>query len=323
MRPDGAAALNRLLLVLTFVFTRNSTATEIISGLLHNTVSLTFSKPNATIEIVCKREGNKVFEWEEGKNTTYFEPFSEKFELQIKNNIVYIPRLEKNYTGYYVLEFTQSDGHISKISIGLIVLEPLARPEIACIGNFSVVFLRCELNYTGSYDTAWKYQKSDVISKETIMLSNENKHLTILNPRNYTGELICVVNQTGNRNQSDPFLVQSCIETTGNPRHHFVLIGAFFLATVLAWILYHYYQKKKQDNKFTAVHASTDNIEVEEPVLREPQNTESSQDNIKLEEPVSREPQNTESSQDEPVNTSKDGANADRYECTNLTADEE
>ncbi|GCB68017.1 hypothetical protein scyTo_0010340 [Scyliorhinus torazame] len=307
MRPDGAAALNRLLLVLTFVFTRNSTATEIISGLLHNTVSLTFSKPNATIEIVCKREGNKVFEWEEGKNTTYFEPFSEKFELQIKNNIVYIPRLEKNYTGRYVLEFTQSDGHISKISIGLIVLEPLARPEIACIGNFSVVFLSCELNYTGSYDTAWKYQKSDVISKETIMLSNENKHLTILNPRNYTGEFICVVNQTGNRNQSDPFLVQSCIETTGNPRHHFVLIGAFFLATVLAtvlaWILYHYYQKKKQDNKFTAVHASTDYIEVEEP--------------------VSREPQNTESSQDEPVNTSKDGANADGYECTNLTADEE
>ncbi|XP_038657954.1 uncharacterized protein LOC119968968 isoform X2 [Scyliorhinus canicula] len=297
MRLESAAALNHLLFCLTFVVTCNSTSTETISGLLHNTVSINFSKPDATIEIACKREGNKVFEWEQGKNTTYFEPFLEKFELQIKNNRVYIQRLEKNYTGHYLLEFTQSDGQIVQISINLIVIEPLARPEIVCIGNDSVVFLSCELNHTGSYDTTWNYQKSDVISKETTMLSNENKHLTILNPRNYTEEFICVVKQTGNRNQSDPFLVQSCIEPPENHRQHHILIIPFVLLALviaLVCILYRYYAKKKQDG-----------IKVEEPVSREPQNTELSQDDIKVEEPVSREPQNTELSQDEPVNTSK------------------
>ncbi|XP_078415776.1 uncharacterized protein LOC144691507 [Cetorhinus maximus] len=218
--------------LLTFVCTCNSTKFETIFGFLHGDVHLPFSKPANTSEIVCKLGGNKVFEWE-GDETQYFEPFLRNTKLQ-ENNVT-IQRLQKNNTGHYILEFTLSDGKITKKNISLIVLERLTIPKIICTGNASMVLLICDLNDTGSFTTTkWKYQKTLITTHDSFALSNENKHLTIHNPGRFPEEFVCIVNQPRNSNQSDPFLVQNCFETKEKFHRHHYLVVSICVFVVLA-----------------------------------------------------------------------------------------
>ncbi|XP_041067499.1 uncharacterized protein LOC121290723 [Carcharodon carcharias] len=256
MRSFSVAAAAFLL---NFVFTCNSTKFETIFGLLHGDVYLPFVKPANTSEIVCKLDGNKVFEWEGGE-TQYFGTFLRNTELQEKN--VFMQRLQKNNTGHYILEFTLSDGKITKTNISLIVLERLTIPKIICTGNVSMVLLMCDLNDTGSFTTTkWEYQKKQVITQDSLALSNENKHLTILNSKMFPEEFVCIVNQPGNSNQSDPFLVQNCFETKEMfHRHHYLVVSICVFVVLACVCTYLCFLKPKQDEpaKISEGNANSD-----------------------------------------------------------------
>ncbi|XP_078088795.1 uncharacterized protein LOC144506488 isoform X2 [Mustelus asterias] len=312
------------------VFTINSLKFQTIYGLLHNNVSLRFSKPNTTNEVVCKLDGNKVFEQEHKHPPVYYGSFLGKIELQ--NSSVLIKRLQMNNTGHYILEFTDMDGVITKENISLIVLEPLARPKIACIVNDSVAFLSCDLNGTGSYTTEWKYQNSPVISNKTTGLYNEGDRLTIDNLERFPGKFICVVKQHIVKNQSHPFLATGCSATTETFRNYsltisvIVIVVLLVVVVVLVALFFSRLRKQKKDNTENETERATQLL---------PGNKGASEDSLNKKEPDSCEPPDTESAQanleeladqnglvsNEPRKINEDGADAgdlnDSSECYN------
>ncbi|XP_067896825.1 uncharacterized protein [Heterodontus francisci] len=295
-------------LLLTLVSTCNSTKFEIY-GFLDHSVSLPALRPINTAEIVCKLDGNKVFEWETEKNTQYFGSYKGRTELKEKS--VLLKELQKNDTGEYLLEFILQDGHITKTVISLIVLEPLAMPEINCTGNASIVFLSCYLNGLGSHVTSeWEYQNAAVMSNDNFALSDENKHLTILNPQKFPEEFICIMNQPENSSQSNPVRVQDCIENKGNGRAHnaivvVVVVVVFIILGVIGYLTcYRQKQRKASIKEFTS----------------EPLNIEASQAAIESKDQDACEPLNPEASQDEPAKINKGGADIDCPNDTEQTA---
>ncbi|XP_067849039.1 uncharacterized protein [Heptranchias perlo] len=244
-----------------------STTSETIYGFLHHSVSLTYTRPNDTVEILCKFGDNKVFEWEADSSTTYFGPFSGRTKL--KQASVLIGELQMDDAGIYKLLFTNQNGDVTSQTILLEVLEPLSKPSINCTGNSSVVYFNCYLsNQSSSVSTEWKYQNAAVIPDANVVLSNEGKILTISKPEKFPGEYTCIVKQPNNSSQSNPILVQACFGKEGYSRTHFAILAFFVVAFgIVIIIIVWFYQKRNKANPKN-----------ENEVPKEPQNTEASQD---------------------------------------------
>ncbi|XP_060689571.1 CD48 antigen-like isoform X2 [Hemiscyllium ocellatum] len=222
MAPLRAAATAALLVILALVSKCGTIDVEIIYGFLNHSISLPLSKPTGVSEIVFKLNNHKVFEWE-NMETNYFGSFSQK--LKYINGSVLIPRLQKEDTGTYTVDFIFSNGTIRKDRFFLKVLEPLAIPEAICIRNDSVVTLMCGLNNEGADITIeWKYHDTPVTPSDDFVLTNENKSLTISSPHSFSGVYTCIAKQPKDSSQSAPLLLSKCLETEGNGRNRYGLI---------------------------------------------------------------------------------------------------
>uniref|UniRef100_UPI00398EEA94 cell adhesion molecule CEACAM21-like isoform X2 n=1 Tax=Pristiophorus japonicus TaxID=55135 RepID=UPI00398EEA94 len=209
----------------------SSAAVKTIHGFLQHNVSLPVTRPSRTTEIVCKFNGNKVFEWESDM-ATYFAPFSGRTELKEKS--VLIEKLQKADAGFYLLQFTLNDGKIEEASFSLKVLVPLSMPTIICTLNASIVYLDCYLNdQDPNVTTEWKHRNITLIPNDNFHLSNANKYLTILNPEKFPGEYTCIVEQPENSSQSNPFQLSNCFEKEGNYRTHIIIPVVLLLAVLI------------------------------------------------------------------------------------------
>ncbi|XP_043557463.1 CD48 antigen-like [Chiloscyllium plagiosum] len=248
MAPLRAAATAALLLILVLVSKCGTLDVEIIYGLLNHSISLPLSKPTDVSEIVFKLNNHKVFEWE-NEETNYFGSFSQKFNYTDES--VLIPRLQKEDTGNYTVDFIFSDGTIRKDKFFLKVLEPLAIPEASCIRNYSVVTLICGLNNEGADITVeWKYHDNPVTPSDDFVLTNENKSLTISSPHSFSGEYTCIAKQPKDSSQSAPLLLSKCLETEENGRKHYCLIfSVLSLVAVILSLLFVQKRKSKTEDR--------------------------------------------------------------------------
>ncbi|XP_069745329.1 uncharacterized protein [Narcine bancroftii] len=237
-RPPTAA-----LLLLSLISVLKPSNSEVFHGVVGFNLSIPFTIPLNTVEIICTVKGIKVFEWENDTETNYFGAFSERTKLT--ESRILIQKLQLNDSGVYFLTFISAEGKLEKKSFNLVVHEPLAKPKIYCIRNDSIIHLNCyfEGNDNSSVIIEWKHQDNIVQQDEVIDFSLERTRLTILNPEK-SSAYTCHVEQAGHQVKSDPINIQDCSKE-GNARVHVILVLILILLIIGIFIVGAYYLRQK------------------------------------------------------------------------------
>ncbi|XP_051870596.1 CD48 antigen-like [Pristis pectinata] len=235
-------------LLLSLVSLCKSSSNETLHGLVGSGISIPFTKPLNTIEILCTFKGNKMLEWEKGKEETYFGNFRGRTKLT--EGSIMIQNLQLFDSGAYELSFISEDGFNHLKNFNLLVLEPLSKPTINCTTNDTIIHLNCYFEDDSSFATIeWKHQNSSVKQADDFNLRLERNRLTILNPEESSSEYTCLVKHPGNQVQSDPFNINDCF-TKGEGRGRVALAVAVIcvLIVIIAAIIFVYWQWQENDN---------------------------------------------------------------------------
>ncbi|NXI07517.1 LFA3 protein, partial [Irena cyanogastra] len=106
------------------------------------------------VEMLWKKNKNKVAEWEEQSKPTYFGPLRDRSVL-MENGSLTIVNLEKDDAGPYELQYWDSvkDHYLNFV---LIVLDSLPEPKISCNASDDKLVLKCTANFQESLNYAWK-----------------------------------------------------------------------------------------------------------------------------------------------------------------------
>uniref|UniRef100_V9KZU7 SLAM family member 5 n=1 Tax=Callorhinchus milii TaxID=7868 RepID=V9KZU7_CALMI len=206
-------------------------------GMVNQNVSFSFNRPKGTIEIVWKFRHDKIVDWSDlSKEPVYYQPY--RGRTVINKNTLSINELRKEDVGIYTLEYTFDDGNTEENKYNLMVLDPLSKPKITCRGNLSVVHMICNKNVTSNEDLV----KIEWIHK-SVQLDNDpitDHLLEIKDPLNNKGAYVCILNQPGNSEESDPFQMEDC-EGFKYRRHHNVIFSVL-LMTFLLFVMAQVYQ---------------------------------------------------------------------------------
>ncbi|XP_042190392.1 carcinoembryonic antigen-related cell adhesion molecule 1-like isoform X2 [Callorhinchus milii] len=201
--------------------------------MVNQDISFSFKSPKGTIEIVWKFRHDKIVDWSDlSKEPVYYQPY--RGRTVINKNTLSINELRKEDVGIYTLEYTFEDGNTEEFKYNLTVLDPLSKPKITCNGNLSVVHMICNKNVTSNEDLVkikWIYKRVELQDNDPI-----TDHLLVIkDPLNNKGAYVCIVNQPGNSEESDPFQMEDC-DGVMYQRHRyfifFVLIPPFLLVGI-------------------------------------------------------------------------------------------
>ncbi|NWY27034.1 LFA3 protein, partial [Pheucticus melanocephalus] len=106
------------------------------------------------MDIVWKKNRDKVAEWEDQNKTTYYGRLSSRSVL-MKNGSLTIINLEKDDAGLYELVYWDSVKEHS-LNFELVVLDSLPKPEINCSTSDDELVLNCTANFQASLNYTWK-----------------------------------------------------------------------------------------------------------------------------------------------------------------------
>ncbi|XP_078265382.1 uncharacterized protein LOC144598811 [Rhinoraja longicauda] len=221
-----------------------SSNNQLVNGLEGSNVTFPFKRPPETDEILLTFQGNKVLEWEDGKNVSYFGNFFERTNLI--GNTIMIKNLLLNDSGIYKLAFTSTAGTLVEVIYQLFVNVPLSKPTISCDVNDSIIHLTCSV--TVPVTREWKYENRSVQQSEHFDLTPEGTSLAIKNPELFPGEYTCIVKQPGDLVQSDPFNIKQCLENEKG-RNRILLIIAVIVIIIVVAILVVFVVRKCIANK--------------------------------------------------------------------------
>ncbi|XP_072116489.1 peroxidasin homolog isoform X2 [Mobula birostris] len=212
-----------------------------------NSVSISFKRPPNLEEILCTFKGNKILEWEAGKNVLYFGNFTRRTKLTV--DTIEIQNLQQTDSGIYRISFINQNGFTTEESFILVVSAPLLQPTINCTANGTSIHLECKFEDSLSATIQWLHQGKAVGQDDNFDLTLENKWLTILNPKGSSGEYACIVKKHEDRAQSDPINIEKCY-SRGNSRGHVALIAlvVVFVASAMIVAFAFYWYKRKNGN---------------------------------------------------------------------------
>ncbi|NXE61080.1 LFA3 protein, partial [Calcarius ornatus] len=151
------------------------------------------------VDIVWKKNKDKVAEWEDQNKPTYYGNFSSRSEL-MKNGSLTIVNLEKDDAGIYELVYWNSMEEHS-LNFKLVVLDSLPKPEINCSTSDDELVLNCTANFQASLNYIWK-------------LSNnphrcQKQHISIpLKTVDITTSATCIIKYSQTERSSEISLIQ-------------------------------------------------------------------------------------------------------------------
>ncbi|XP_068038063.1 lymphocyte function-associated antigen 3 isoform X3 [Anomalospiza imberbis] len=158
------------------------------------------------VEIIWKKNRDKVAEWEEQNIPTYFGPLCNRSVL-MENGSLTIVNLEKDDAGTYELQYWDSvtDHHLNFL---LFVLDSLPEPKISCNTSDDEIVLSCTANFQGSLNYAWKLSNSP--------RSYQNQELSIpLENVDITTNATCIIKFSQTERRSEISLIQCLPEGKG------------------------------------------------------------------------------------------------------------
>ncbi|NXJ97680.1 LFA3 protein, partial [Corythaixoides concolor] len=112
------------------------------------------------IEIIWKKNKDKVAEWEEQTETTYFLSLFNRSLLNKENGGLTIFNLQKSDTGTYMLEYTDY-AEKTKTFI-LTVLDPPSKPEISCNISGNGLVLKCTADFPQPLNYTWEFSSKQI-----------------------------------------------------------------------------------------------------------------------------------------------------------------
>ncbi|NXT69448.1 LFA3 protein, partial [Chaetops frenatus] len=130
------------------------------------------------VEIVWKKNKDKVAEWEEQNKPTYFGALSNRSVL-MRNGSLTIVNLELDDAGIYELQYWDSL-QIESLNYVLVVLDSLPEPKISCNTSDGELVLNCTADFQGSLNYAWKLSNNpDSYHKQEHSIPLENVDTTM------------------------------------------------------------------------------------------------------------------------------------------------
>ncbi|NXO67080.1 LFA3 protein, partial [Phainopepla nitens] len=144
-----------------------------VVGIMRENFTFPVQIDQKIVEIVWKKNKDKVAEWEGQNKPTYFDPLCNRSVL-MENGSLTIFNLEKDDAGIYELQFLDSvkDHYLTFV---LVVLDSLPEPEISCNTTDGKLVLNCVAHFQGSLNYTWKLSnnpQSDPNQEISIPLEN-------------------------------------------------------------------------------------------------------------------------------------------------------
>ncbi|NXA70546.1 LFA3 protein, partial [Mohoua ochrocephala] len=140
---------------------------EDVFGIMGENFTFPVKIDHKVVEIIWKKDKNKVAEWEAENRVTYFEPLRHRSVLMEDGSLT-IFNLKSDDAGTYELQYWDSveDRYLSFV---LVVLDPLPEPKIICNTSDRRLVLNCTADFQGPLNYAWKlsynpqsYQKQEL-----------------------------------------------------------------------------------------------------------------------------------------------------------------
>ncbi|XP_066031390.1 lymphocyte function-associated antigen 3 isoform X2 [Chamaea fasciata] len=203
---------------------------EDVVGLVGENFTFPVQIDQKIVEIVWKKNKNKVAEWEEQSIPTYFGPLRHRSVL-MENGSLTIFNLEKGDAGPYELQYRVSvEDHYLDFVLG--VLDSLPEPKISCNASNGELVLNCTADFLGSLNYAWKLS-NDPHSYPNQVLSIPLKTVDT------TTKATCTIKFSQTERSSEISLIQCLPGEKGDSpskRNRGGLIGALIATVVLVGI---------------------------------------------------------------------------------------
>ncbi|NXQ53018.1 LFA3 protein, partial [Anthoscopus minutus] len=151
------------------------------------------------MEIIWKKNKDKVAEWEGQNKPTYFDPLCNRSVLMETGSLT-ISNLKKDDAGTYELQYWDSvkDHYLNFV---LVVLDSFPEPEISCNASDGVLVLKCIGDFQGSLIYTWKLSNNP--------RSYENQELSIpLENVDPTTKATCILKFSQTERSSEISLIQ-------------------------------------------------------------------------------------------------------------------
>ncbi|NXF33850.1 LFA3 protein, partial [Nyctibius bracteatus] len=129
------------------------------------------------VEILWTKNKDKVAEWEEQNNTTYFPSLHERVLLNEQNGSLTIFNLENNDSGTYKLLCLDSAQENYELTFVLAVLAPPSEPEISCNITGDGLVLKCTADFLKPLNYSWKSSSLRITHQtQEVFIPKENVH---------------------------------------------------------------------------------------------------------------------------------------------------
>ncbi|KGL76631.1 Lymphocyte function-associated antigen 3, partial [Tinamus guttatus] len=154
---------------------------EEVFGILGENYTFPVKINKSLVEIIWKKNKDKVAEWDEQSQAVYFTSLKNRGSLNNETGSLTIFNLEENDTATYVLEYLPFDENSVSLTFILTVLDPPSEPTISCNVSDDNLVLMCAADFkrplTYSWDfgriTDYKQQQNVVFLKKNVDVSEK------------------------------------------------------------------------------------------------------------------------------------------------------
>ncbi|XP_039573853.1 lymphocyte function-associated antigen 3 isoform X2 [Passer montanus] len=204
---------------------------EEVVGIMGENFTFPVQIDRKIVEIVWKKNKDKVAEWEEHNKPTYFGHLIDRSVL-MENGSLTIVNLKKDDAGTYELVYRVNvEDH--QLNFKLNVLDSLPEPKISCNTSDGKLVLNCTANFPWLLNYTWKLSNNPQ--------SYPNQELSIpLQNVDITTNATCIIKYSQTERSSEISLMQCLPEEKGDrshKRHRSILISLFIAFVILVVIL--------------------------------------------------------------------------------------
>ncbi|NXO03883.1 LFA3 protein, partial [Rhinopomastus cyanomelas] len=177
------------------------TRCEDVFGILGENFTFPVKIDQKLEEIIWKKNKDKVAEWEEQSNTTYFTSLWNRALLNTENGCLTIFNLEESDAGTYALEYFDSEKTNNELIFMLAVLAAPSEPEISCNISGDYLVLKCTTDYQKPLSYTWKLNNVPM-ADQTQEISIPKKNIDA------SGKAVCLIQLSQMEKSSEISLTQ-------------------------------------------------------------------------------------------------------------------
>ncbi|KAM6438761.1 LOW QUALITY PROTEIN: lymphocyte function-associated antigen 3 [Rhynochetos jubatus] len=130
---------------------------EKVFGILGEDFTFPVKTDQNIMEILWTKDRDKVAEWEQKNNVTYYTSLQNRGLLNKESRSLTIFNLANSDSGTYVLNYLDSLKQDYKLTFTLAVLDPPSEPEISCNISGDDLVLKCTADSQKPLNYMWKF----------------------------------------------------------------------------------------------------------------------------------------------------------------------